>query len=158
MRSKSIHVIFVHQGNTKQVNFEIFSCFTLILTKWLSETSVVDSHIYDDLLGDCPNITCFRCGDFGHHSKSCHSTRRSSRAVICTLCASSTHDSRHCLQPPEKALARLEDKSIRCMKCNQLGHALCGATVEKKIKKHKYVGEKNEFVFFVLQHIQYEVY
>lgn len=85
--------------------------------------------------GDCPNITCFRCGEFGHHSKSCNNARRSSRAFICTICASSTHDARNCLQVPEKAQARLEDSCIRCMRCNKLGHALCEQeTVPEKRK------------------------
>lgn len=103
--------------------------------KIISRATLYMSLLYT---GDCPNITCFRCGEFGHHSKSCNNARRSSRAFICTLCASSTHDARNCLQIPEKAQARLEDSCIRCMRCNKLGHALCGQeTMTEKKKKSK---------------------
>jgi hypothetical protein len=91
------------------------------------------------LTGDCPNITCFRCGEFGHHSKACYNSRKTSRAYICTICASSTHDSKHCMQLPEKALARMVDSSIRCMQCNKLGHALCEAESQVKKKKPRLV-------------------
>ena len=48
------------------------------------------------LLGNCPNITCFRCGDFGHHSRTCSNARRYSRPAICSECGSRTHDNRQC--------------------------------------------------------------
>ena len=56
------------------------------------------------------------------------------RSAICSLCGLTTHDARQCPTPPEIALARMEDASIRCMSCNQLGHALC-----KRIAKNTVV-------------------
>lgn len=71
---------------------------------------------------DCPNITCYRCGQFGHHSRSC-SNFRMQKAILCTLCGSSTHDNRHChhQHPNDK----VEGKHIRCMVCYKYGHASC---------------------------------
>jgi hypothetical protein len=74
---------------------------------------------------DCPNITCFRCGEFGHHSKNCTNNRRYSRLAVCSRCASTTHDVRQCSADVDRANARMEDDTTRCMACNAIGHALC---------------------------------
>lgn len=85
-------------------------------------------------IGKCPNITCFRCGQFGHHSKVCTLPKMSS-VVVCSRCGSNTHDTKQCnASADEKAIEN--DGCIRCMMCNALGHAIC-----KPIGKlpHRYV-------------------
>ena len=108
-----------------------FICYKslIVLRYFLLYSNLILHNIPNARTGDCPNITCFRCGEFGHHSKTCKNARRYSRAFICTLCGSSSHDSKHCMQPPEKALSRIEDEFIRCMRCNLLGHALCDGKI-----------------------------
>ena len=41
------------------------------------------------------------------------------------------------MQPPEKALSRIEDEFIRCMRCNLLGHALCDGIITSEVKGRK---------------------
>ena len=73
----------------------------------------------------------------------CNNARRYNRAFICTLCSSSSHDSKHCMQLPEKAILKIEDKLIRCMRCNLLGHALCDSKKKKnKSKNNEIIGKK----------------
>ena len=45
---------------------------------------------------DCPNLICYRCGDFGHHSKDCQSSYSVEKAILCTTCGGTTHESRGC--------------------------------------------------------------
>jgi hypothetical protein len=83
----------------------------------------------DHEAGDCPNITCHRCGEFGHHIRTCNNPKRYSRAVICTLCGSCYHDSKYCPslkdKDPHYVLNGSVNESIRCMCCNEMGHAMC---------------------------------
>ena len=41
------------------------------------------------------------------------------------------------MQPPEKALSRIEDEFIRCMRCNLLGHALCDGNITSEVTGRK---------------------
>lgn len=56
--------------------------------------------------GGCLNITCFRCGDIGHHSKTCYKPRVYSKAVICTRCSSSHHSLKDCEENNQTASGR----------------------------------------------------
>ena len=70
--------------------------------------------------GGCLNITCFRCGDIGHHSKTCYKPRVYSKAVICTRCSSSHHSSKDCEESNQTASGRYRTYysrivSLRCI-------------------------------------------
>ena len=75
-----------------------------------------------------------------HHFKHCSNARRL-RSAICSQCGLTTHDARQCTTLPDIARARMEDASIRCMSCNQLGHALCKQIVKDSVVKDTQVSE-----------------
>lgn len=54
---------------------------------------------------DCPNLICYRCGDFGHHSKDCLSSYSVKKAILCTTCGGTTHECRGC---PKKSNPNLQ--------------------------------------------------
>lgn len=79
--------------------------------------------------GDCPNLICFRCGDFGHHSRLCtmDAVVRLSKPQLCLFCGSSRHDHIGCTS--YEALGEAEQMVgafVRCMVCGAQGHAVCG--------------------------------
>jgi hypothetical protein len=86
--------------------------------------------------GGCPNITCYRCGKFGHHSRDC-TFASMSRPVICTNCGSNRHDIRGCrdLSVHYKSGMVIPDSKVagplvRCMSCNKYGHVMCQSLPE----------------------------
>lgn len=70
---------------------------------------------------DCPNLTCFRCGQFGHHSRTCRNPR-GTKAFACSNCESFAHDIKFC-----SAFPRIpsKGKNIRCMSCKSWDHVSC---------------------------------
>jgi hypothetical protein len=81
---------------------------------------------------DCKNLVCFRCGDFGHHSRECNAkqTARLQKPILCSYCGSNYHEGSHCssymhLDEPTY-LRHICSPWIRCMTCGGFGHAVCG--------------------------------
>ena len=79
----------------------------------------------------CPNIVCYRCSSFGHHSRDCNSRMSRPRAVICFQCGSTTHDVYRCNEMKghygnqEIYRSYVEDEFIECMNCGKTCHAMC---------------------------------
>lgn len=85
--------------------------------------------IFDILFAvDCPNITCFRCGAFGHHSRSCPREGGGYRPkpILCTNCSDFAHDKRYCQSMLSQICDKINNSSdIVCMCCQQKGHVMC---------------------------------
>lgn len=105
-------------------------------------------------IGSCPNIACFRCGQFGHHSRDCYNGYRP-RLQLCTICGRNSHNSSNCIEgtvpqilsPGQQhyyndnnqnhSTFRVEGPYIRCMSCNEEGHAMCSKFGTETLKDKK---------------------
>ncbi len=92
---------------------------------------------FDLCVGGCPNLTCFRCGLFGHHSRNCFAPRREKSCMVCSRCGSLRHITLQCTGATIPAVDRKDSrvvpidhhKHMRCMVCNKTGHAVCRAGI-----------------------------
>jgi len=80
---------------------------------------------------NCPNLTCFRCGQFGHHSRSC-SNPKGTKLFACSNCESFSHDIKYCSRFP---MIPSRGKGIRCMSCSETDHVCCKNMPEQQSKK-----------------------
>ena len=90
----------------------------------------------------CPNITCYRCGRFGHHSRNCYNNKNNNSNVLCTSCGSRYHHTKSCdvpnticNTPNTPNISTITtildgDEHVRCMVCNAMGHAVCNTYLQ----------------------------
>jgi hypothetical protein len=87
----------------------------------------------DHEASECPNLLCYRCSRFGHHSRECRSYGGASRPIACYQCGSIDHIYSQCPQyvygdPPNDRFAScIDGASIICITCRRTGHAICGS-------------------------------
>lgn len=85
----------------------------------------------------CPNIICFRCCMFGHHSKNC-TQKRFSKLAICSKCGGNSHENAYCRVDLSVGktgaskgglgglgASKFESKDVVCMVCGKAGHVMC---------------------------------
>lgn len=91
--------------------------------------------------GSCPNLICYRCSSFGHHSRDCRNAGRP-KPVICFHCGSLNHDSFNChelnnRERPSRYESLVEGPWIKCMTCNKQGHLMCNKMPWERCERGK---------------------